>query len=320
MFDLASKTEISVKDFKIYPDEFPFRDHMCLTRSPDALKRELTNMHVEDEADDKLIADQLQSHAITRSQSQAAERAKQDELIPDNPAQLPRAQTSSRKGTKLTSSSKQPLTISDSLDLPMSEIPELLLTQAFVTHKFPVTLPVHYNPAGMPTPKGDMTVVDVKAQKQTRDKAIVWVEFISPPSHIGKQIQLYPKSLEPKNGPAKGADFSLLTAIKAKFPNATTWRDLGVANSAGSRATASALAALAAYSGGERFCADALNHSSLDTSEQSPAHLHSLAGGGEGESPNAPPGYTRGMQDPKHRGQMLRSPIKDAWIAAENTP
>jgi hypothetical protein len=23
------------------------------------------------------------------------------------------------------------------------------------------------------------------------------------------------------------------------------------------------------------------------------------------------------MQDPKHRGQMLRSPIKDAWIAAE---
>ena len=169
----------------------------------------------------------------------------------------------------------------------------------------------------MPTPKGDMTVVAVKAQKETRDKAIVWVEFISPPSHIGKQIQLYPKSLEPKNGPAKGADFSLLTAIKAKFPNARTCCDLGVANSAGSRATASALAALAAYSGGERFSADTLNHSSLDTSEQSPAHLHSLAGGGEGESPNAPPGYTRGMQDPKHRGQMLRSPIKDAWIAAE---
>jgi hypothetical protein len=53
-----------------------------------------------------------------------------------------------------------------------------------------------------------------------------------------------------------------------------------VENSAGSRATASALAALAAYSGGERFSADTLNHSSLDTSEQSPAHLHSLAGGG----------------------------------------
>jgi hypothetical protein len=203
------------------------------------------------------------------------------------------------------------------MDLPMSEISELTLTQTFVTYKFPVTLPVNYNPEGMPTPKRDMSVVTVKAQKQTRDKAIVWVEFISPPSHVGKQIQLFPKSLEPKNGPAQGADFSLLTAIKAKFPNATTWRDLGVANSAGSRGTASALATLAVYSGGERFSADTLNHSSLDTSEQSPAHLHSLAGGEEGESPNAPPGYTRGMQDPKHRGQMLRSPIKDAWIAAE---
>jgi hypothetical protein len=118
----------------------------------------------------------------------------------------------------LTPPSKQTLAIADSLDLPISEIPELTLAQAFVTYKFPVTLPVNYNPAGMPTPKGDMTVVvAVKAQKQTRDKAIVWVEFISPPSHVGKQIQLYPKSLEPKNRPAEGADFSLLTAIKAKF-------------------------------------------------------------------------------------------------------
>ena len=55
-------------------------------------------MHVEDEADDRLIADQLESHAITRSQSQAVERAKQHEIIPENPAQLPGAQTSSRKG------------------------------------------------------------------------------------------------------------------------------------------------------------------------------------------------------------------------------
>ena len=82
----------------------------------------------------------------------------------------------------------------------------------------------------MPTPKGEMVVVAVKAQKQTRDKATVWVEFLSPPSHVGKQIQLYPKSLEPKNGPAQGADFSLLTAVtvKTQFPRAITWRDLGV--------------------------------------------------------------------------------------------
>jgi hypothetical protein len=49
----------------------------------------------------------------------------------------------------------------------------------------------------------------------------------------------------------------------------------------------------------------------------SPAHLHSLAEGEEDESANAPRGYTRGMQDPKHRGQMLCSPIKNAWITTE---
>ena len=52
-------------------------------------------------------------------------------------------------------------------------------------------------------------------QRCLAHKATVWVEFISPPSHVGKQIQLYPKIFEPKHGPAQGADFSLLTAIKA---------------------------------------------------------------------------------------------------------
>jgi hypothetical protein len=157
----------------------------------------------------------------------------------------------------------------------------------------------------------------VKAQKQTREKATVWVEFLSPPSHAGKQIQLYPKSLEPKNGPAQGADFSLLTAVKAQFPHAVTWRDLGVAIPSNSHTTASALAALASYSGGERFAADKLATSGMEISERSLAHLHSLAEGEEHESANAPKGYTRVMQDPKHRGQMLRSPIKDTWITAE---
>ncbi len=152
------------------------------------------------------------------------------------------------------------------LDLPMSEMQELSLAHSFVTHNFPVTLSAHYNPAGMPNPKGDMVVVAVKAQRQTRDKATVWVEFLSPPSHAGKQIQLYPKSLEPKNGPAQVADFSLLTALRTKFPHATTWRNLGVTPLLNSRTTSSALAALALYSGGERFTADKLANSALETS------------------------------------------------------
>jgi hypothetical protein len=65
-----------------------------------------------------------------------------------------------------------------------------------------------------------MVVVTVRAQKQSSTKALVWVKFLSPPSHVGTQIQLYPKSLEPKNGPAKGRDFSLLFAPELSHPGA----------------------------------------------------------------------------------------------------
>jgi hypothetical protein len=104
------------------------------------------------------------------------------------------------------------------------------------------------------------------------------VEFLSPPSNVGKQIQLYPKSLEPKNGPAQGADFSLLTVelvVKKQFPCAITWRDLGLTMPSNSHTTAADLSALAAYSGGERFVADKLENSGMETSERSPTHLHS---------------------------------------------
>ena len=60
---------------------------------------------------------------------------------------------------------------------------ELDLARDFVRYKYPVTLPKHYNPPDMPSPKGDMVVVAMKAQRETKDKAVVWVEFLSPPSH-----------------------------------------------------------------------------------------------------------------------------------------
>ena len=251
-------------------------------------------MHAEDEADDQLIADQLKTQVITRSQSQAAERAQQNPLIPSDTRQQARVDRSSKKGATAVLAPNPLSASTDCLDIPMSEMQELSLAHAFVTHKIPVTLPVHYNPAGMPTPKGEVVVVAVKAQKQTSDKATVRVEFLSPPSHAGKQIQLYPKSLEPKNGPVKEADFSLLTAVKALFPHATTWRDLGVETLSNSHSTVSALAALAAYSGGECFAAVKLADSGMKTSERSPAHLHSLAEGEEDESANSSQG-TRGV-------------------------
>jgi hypothetical protein len=186
----------------------------------------------------------------------AVGRAKQNALVPFVTPQPAAAKRPSKQGAKAALVSKPLSAAKDSLDIAMSEMQELLLVHAFVTHKLQVTLPAHYNPAGMPTPRGEVVVVAVKAQKQTRDKATVWVEFLSPPSRVGKQIQLYPKSLEPKNGPAQGADFSLLTAVKTQFPRAITWRDLGVTMPSNSHTTAAALSALAAYSGGERFVAD----------------------------------------------------------------
>ena len=81
------------------------------------------------------------------------------------------------------------------------------------------------------------------------------------------QIQLYPKSLEPKNCPAKGQDFSLLTALEMSHPGAKTWR---------------------AQNGGTRFSAEAVSPTSLETSEPNPALLHELPD--DNHSQNAPAG------------------------------
>ena len=78
-------------------------------------------------------------------------------------------------------------------------------------------------------------------------------------------MQLYPKSLERKNGPAQGADFSLLSAVREASPLAKTWSDLGVVPPRASAVTTAALAALSAYAGGTRFTADALSASASET-------------------------------------------------------
>ncbi len=52
---------------------------------------------------------------------------------------------------------------------------------------------------------------------------------------------MYPKSLEPKKGPACGADFSLLRAISASHPQATTLRDLGINSSSSADLTCTLL-------------------------------------------------------------------------------
>ncbi len=85
-----------------------------------------------------------------------------------------------------------------------------------------MTLLVSYSPPDLPLQVGDMVVVATRAEKQSSNKAVVWVKFLSPPSHVDKQVQLYPKSLEPKDGSAKGQDFSLLTTLEMSHPGAKT--------------------------------------------------------------------------------------------------
>ena len=79
-------------------------------------------MHAEDEADDKLIADELQSHVITRSQSQAVERAKQNTLVPSVTPQTAASKHPSKKGAKAVLVSKPLSAAKDYLDIPMSEM------------------------------------------------------------------------------------------------------------------------------------------------------------------------------------------------------
>ena len=170
-------------------------------------------MHAEDSADDAIIAEQLDHHAVTRSQAQAMGRAVQTPFIspivdstpqptPPPPAIVFGPEAVPGLPVVAPSHSKRQCQT-------LRETPELQLAREFVKFSYPVTLPISYGPPDLPTPKGKMVVVAVRAQKQSSTKAFVWVKNLSPPSHVGTQIQLYPKSLEPKNGPAQGRDFSL---------------------------------------------------------------------------------------------------------------
>ena len=314
MYDFGSRSEISVQDFKSYPDEFPFRDQSCLMRPSQNLTKDMLTMHAEDSADDALIAEELGHHAVTRSQSQAMERATHAPFIVPPISPLgPLPQTTVLEPDIVCQS--KPMVIPKRTALILRETPELELAREFVRLSYPVTLPQFYSPPDLPIPKGKMVVVAIRAQKQSSSKAVVWVKFLSPPSHVGKQIQLYPKSLEPKNGPAKGQDFSLLSALELSHPGAKTWTDLGVTTTSTSKATEGMLAALQAYNGGTRFSAEEVSATGAETSESNPILLQESSD--EHYSPQAPEGYTRGMQDPKHRGSMLRSPLKPSWLVAE---
>jgi hypothetical protein len=117
----------------------------------------------------------------------------------------------------------------------MVSLSELDLARALLNSGYPVILPPSY--AAFPQLKdltlvtGPMVVVGYKVQKLSTSKTALWVRFTSSREYAGKTIQMYPKSLEPKKGPACGADFSLLRSISGSNPQTTTLRDLGINSS-----------------------------------------------------------------------------------------
>jgi hypothetical protein len=93
-------------------------------------------MHTEDDADDQLIAEELQMQVVTRAQKQAAERARDNAIIPDEEKGEKQSAPSKRK--KPTKEKKV-----NSASMLISEMHELDLARDFVRYKYPVTLPKH---------------------------------------------------------------------------------------------------------------------------------------------------------------------------------
>ena len=84
MHVFGSRSEISVQDYKSYPDEFPFRDRSCLVRPSQNLAKDMLKMQAEDSADDTLIAEELGHQAVSRSQAQTIVKAKQTPFSNDS--------------------------------------------------------------------------------------------------------------------------------------------------------------------------------------------------------------------------------------------
>ena len=317
MYDFKSKTRLKVKDFKSYPDQFPFRDPTCLVRTTPDMTSEFVKMQQEDANDDACIAAEEALTALTRAQSKAIQSATTHPLpdlsspvieniaLPANPISMPKTRT--------------PKYSSIQLDTILKDQPEHELAKAFLQHNLPIVLPPHYQPGNMSKPEGEMVVVGVKVQKLSSTKSALWVRFTSPPSYLGHQIQLYPKSFEPKRGSATSADFSVLSAITHTHPEAKTLRDLGVTESSSSDMTQAILSLFNQYRAGTPFQAqDVDDHDSQSCSEQNPALLQVLADENE-DSSDGPEGYTRSAQDPKHRGQTLahNNPLHKEWRKSE---
>ena len=179
-------------------------------------------------------------------------------------------------------------------------------------------LPWRYKP-GDSKLEIEMRVVFVKATPISKTKAVLIVEFLSPPSLKNKKIQLFCTSHEPMRSVGKGEDFSIMTAIKMTKTNAKSLYDLGVraqsqdevtqallatfeVKRARSKDTRALLAAFAETLGGSFFDTTHVITNAEETSEPSV-----FADGYNVRSLHDPVGYTRAARDPKNHGQAMHT-------------
>ena len=246
IWDMHRKQEILVKDYTSYPTEFPFKDPSCLV-CPDYTADEILQMHQEDVAEEERIVAELAAPAVTRSQSaQIAATPVSVQPAPILVMPSPLAPVPAR-GLVSAAPLSDPVTarvpyLDSLLDKPMTSMDELELVRALLKAGYPSTIPASYvhfpQIQKFPKASGPMIAVGYKTERLTTVKSALWVRFTSPPEFVGRNIQLYPKSLEPKNGPVRGADFSILNAIHMSHPHAVTLRDLGINEFSSSKITA----------------------------------------------------------------------------------
>ena len=228
------------------------------------------------------------------------------------------------------------------LDSKLDELTEHDIA-TMARHNFTFALPLDYSPPALPKPLGEMIVTvksAVKLRKKSDAKSAVWVQFLSPPTHAGFKMQLYPRSHEPSRGVGQGHDFSILSSLARSSPRATTFLDLGITELTSEKVTAAA----SALDDTETLTSDHGAARSPNTPEAPPsidlqppparsvaqtfldsitscaskpmlqarrvneADLHLVANSDDDISP--PDGYTRYTPDPSHRGEAMRQRLR----------
>jgi len=250
MYCITSGSELLVKDFKSYTDEFPLRDPSCLPQCTTIILKDLVKMHIDDAHVDDLVAKEKVFHAQTRAQTRVADAAKAlDEPIilttssDDQTGNIDKIAPPPLRAFATTTNQIALLpppakivpppprafaTTTDEIALydDLANHNELDIAKAFLRHSVEFVLPPHYTPDVM----CEMCVIGVDTKKLTKTKAVLIVNFFTAQCLKDFTMHMYCTSLEPKRGLDQGADLSIRTAKKYTLPQAKSMYTIEIAS------------------------------------------------------------------------------------------